>query len=236
MNSRFIGICLLAMARIGFADLEPSLPPPNAPYVATPRPGSSWEIAVEYKKGRPNIGSADADVNRRPTNIRAEKNGNISRVAVTWNNGTSLIGYVQRDIYIFKSQKTDHLVVVPAQERNLAEPIFVGGYQATAWIGKSDYVGSERFGTDECYKYHRDYSARMIGGDMTIVPEMNAWIRAYDKAPLCVQVGELFFRYRYGRDAAPLTEIPTEVKQKLDQIQIEQNALDMVRKPNTSSQ
>jgi hypothetical protein len=236
MNSRLIGICLFSLACAGFAHPEQSVPPPNAPYVATPSPGSSWEIAVECKKPHSDDASSEASPNRRPAAIRAAKNGNVSRVTAIWNDGTTTVGYVQGDNYVFKSPQTGRVIVLAAQENNLFEPIFVSGYQATGWIKKNDYKGIEKVGPDECYKYHRDYWARVIDGDRIISPEMNAWIRVQDGVPLCIQVGELLFRYRYAKDLPPLVEIPTEIKQKLDQIQAEQNAVKMVLKRNLNSQ
>jgi len=220
MNSRLFFLAFLAAASLGFSNPAPA---PQLPSVASPSPGVRWEIAVEALNSRQ--GEAIASPNRRPILICGEKVGDVTRIEVSWNDGSTAVAYICGNQYVYKFPRTGRVATIPVQDGDLLEPVFVSGYPATAWIGKTDYQGIENFGSEECYKYHRDASTHLINGETISTPEFNAWIRTRDSIPACIQLGGLLYRYRPVTLAPSPFEIPPDIRLKLNQLQTEQRVL-----------
>jgi hypothetical protein len=160
------------------------LAPPQQPFVATPQSTAQWSVVVKYPAA-----SASASL-RHAVQIKYQHNADMTFVSVDWSDGTKNEGYVKGDKVIFVDPKHETCYTAPAQDTDLSSPIFVFGFPGTAWITKADYQSAELIDGEPCYRFYRE--AQGLNTEMPI-PAHTAWIRARDKMPVRVKIGDALF-------------------------------------------
>jgi hypothetical protein len=202
MNSFLFGIATLVavVSASALAQDATPVPPPHAPYVSAPKPGTTWEITVQHTNVQPQ-GAADKKGGlppRLPVGISSHCGKNATYIVVTWSDGSKTDGYVQGSHLIEKSP-TGKIFALPTEDQAYALPVFTHGYQGTAWVDLSGYKQVEPVGKKKAYRYLGHYDVEMVGGP-PLVLELDAWIDVDSGLPLRVSIGPLI--YTFG----PVTE------------------------------
>lgn len=232
MNSYLLVIGLLAWVRIGLAQTDPGalqIPTPRPPLVATPQPETIWYIASEPKKPSPATAPPANPADLQPIAIRAERGKEVTHIVATLNDGTTPEGYVLGSHYFQCAPQTGRILTSPTQERDYAIPIFVNGYQGTAWISLKQYQGVEKIDGQECYKYSQEASSASESDIAQPHPKLAAWIRVSDKIPMRIQIGDICYRYSFPKVGPLSIALPPEMAKVAQKMQKEEHSLEVMR-------
>ena len=228
-------LCLAAVVvvfpSVGFAQTATPAPTPHAPYVATPRAGTSWQITVRLTspaKHGPAEKKSAARPARIPTCIVAHRGANLTEIEVTWSDGTKTNGYVQGDRFIQKAA-TGTISASAVEDQEYALPIFTRGYQGTAWVNLSGYKQVEAVGKKQAYKYAGHFETE-VAGDTPVQEELDAWIGVEDGVPLRVVMGPLVYTFGPVVEENEPVELPPDLKAFLENVSKQEDAQESMRK------
>ena len=214
MNSHFLclGATVALLPLAGFAQEATPIPPPHAPYVAAPRPGTSWQIEVQHTNVPKPTGTAKKTTTPQhlPVSINYHCGVGLTYVVVTWSDGTKTDGYVQ-DGHLVQKSSSGKILMLAAEDEEYSLPIFTKGYPGTAWVDMSGYKQVEVVGKKPAYKYVGHYNVELLGGP-PLVLELDAWISVDDGVPLRVALGPLVYTFGPVTPSNDPVELPPEFR------------------------
>ena len=232
MNNRlvYLAAVLAAFHSTGSAQTPTPIPPPHAPFVAAPRPGTSWRISVKVKNQAPSGSSkrSAATPPRTPSSIYTRCGSEANCVVVSWSDGTQSTAYIVGNKCLRKNPDGS-IASSPAQDQDYALPVYTRGYQGTAWVDLSGYKQVEALGILQTYRYLGHFEVEIVPGPNLQV-ELEAWIDVNTGVPVRIATGN--FEYNFS----PVTEttdpfvLPPEFKAFAGQVGKEENALEMMRR------
>ena len=205
------------------------VPSPQPPLVAVPRPGTQWSVSVKYSAEASPATSHNPVVPKGPVLLQYRCAQEVTLVLAKWLDGTLREGYVAKGQVILQDLKQGGCYTTPLQDNDPDLPIFVSGYPGTAWIALRDYKGTEMIGNDLCYRFFRDVDRT---NPALPVHARTAWIRVQDKAPIRVQLGEIFYSFSPVETDPVSISIPREVQSFLGELGRSLDALKLLMQMN----
>lgn len=202
------------------AEQSGKIPPPTAPLVAQPLPGTSCTITVE-----------DPTAFRKLTGIEYLWGKGATKIVATWSGGTSTEGYIIGG-QLLQKLSSGRVSVTTEQSANLTAPVFVQGYPGSAWPELADYKGVERIAEQDCYKFQRAAAVVLIDGVEVGVPELSAWVRVSDKVPVRMSFGNVVYEFSPIQAGPSAIDIPTEYRSVAEKAAKERAALNFLQKMN----
>jgi len=199
------------------------VPIPQPPFVEALQPGTQWSITVKS----PAISASLSQ--KHAVQIKYQHTAEVTFVSAEWSDGTKNEGYVKGDKVIFADPKHETCYTIPAQDDDLSSPVFVFGYLGTDWINQADYQGSELIDGEPCFRFFKD--AQGLNTESPI-PAHSAWIRARDKVPVRVKIGDTLFLYSPITAALSPLIIPPKVRAYMEVVEVQQSALNLLRQLN----
>jgi hypothetical protein len=228
MNKPFRNILYSLTFAIALTSATGAVPPPEAPYVATPRPGTGWDIQVGYE----NATNATPASGRQLLNIHCHCGKSATHIVAKWSDGTTNEAYVIGKRFVQKNPQTGAFITLPVQDADLEFPVFTSGYQATAWLSAENYQGVDSRAKTSCYKFQKIASKKSAAAtDNNSAEEgVAAWISVKDKTPVFVQVRQTRYEFSAIQPAENDVELPAEYAAFLEKIRKEEAALEFLHR------
>ncbi|HEY0256201.1 MAG TPA: hypothetical protein VGC39_02070 [Candidatus Methylacidiphilales bacterium] len=228
--SSVVGLLVLS-GRLAFPDALP-VPPPTAPFVATPRPGTHWEIRIEPKFDAPGGGAtaAPAPPSGHATTAVVDcwLDDHAGRAAVAYGGGAQAEGYwIARRLYL-KVNGGVYAAGVNDEDDLATSAMNLSKFAGTPWITLANYQGVELIDKIPCYKFHR----AAVSDSASPLPEITAWIAVADKMPIQIRRGNTLGQYSAITEWKGAIDLPEDVRKKAEIVSREQQSSEMLNRSN----
>ena len=203
-----------------------TVPPPTAPFVAAPVPGTQWSISLNYPK-REGEGAAPAG---RLAGITGHYGENVTLVRQQRAEGKAQEGFVAGNKVLAVNSATGRVMILPSDEGNWGSPFFIRGFPGMQWLSQATYRRVEEKNGVDCYTFHQEARSFSDPSEGISHPDLTAWVRVKDKAPVAFRIGEIDYLY------APLTRgsvrvtLPDAVRRMAERLAAQQRALEAMRR------
>lgn len=233
MNSISLSVLMVLglLGQLGYSQE----PVPTPPWVAPVQAGTQWEISVHYAdsdSAKTDGGSSTVKMpakDRRPVAISCRRGTDLTQVVVKWSDGTNTEGYVVGDSVLRRKSESKRLFVVPAQDEDYACPLYVSGFIGTAWLSMEFYKGVERVEKEKCFKFvHPPYIPPNPETEAGY-PELTAWVRVSDKAPVRVKIGDAIYDFSSVQPVTEPVAMPSDMRQAFERLLKEQRSLELLK-------
>jgi len=202
-----------------------AIPPPSAPYVASPPDFAEWTIVATPRVKEESSGPASTEAGKSPsasgpggvTAIKSTKTGKIKRDVLTYKGRQSQEFWFAGDYIItLRSNRKDYAVVdaaimSPGPEikgiyRELGKRVLSPGFPGCDWVDKKHYQGVVLFEKSRPSYYYALKGPAPETGEPIVAAE--AWIDVETKLPLRYSSEGVDFTYRFGERPATKLELP----------------------------
>ncbi len=215
MKSQILPIVFAALGTTGHSVAQaPSptpIPPPEPPFVAEPRPGTTYGITVKYEDAPQASDGGTAQAQKpvpktdRPVAVVVKLDAKSRQITVNHANGAVSEGYLFDSGFVIRSTANSEKTFVSAAAKGASAlmEMFTKDFQGTQWIERAHYKGVEKLDGVDCYVFFRAAEPMPTfqgdgpppGYDPLKYEDLKAFIRVADKTPALVQLGPASYHY-----------------------------------------
>lgn len=236
----FAFIVLLAPAPVWTAENDTNpIPPPQAPFVAEPRPGTRWEIRVQYladsQKKAETAAATSAATPEVPPNrlmhVQYHRGSDTTKVTLSYSNQNKVDSYICGTQVFNRYDSTRIVTATSTMDSDYVFPFICKGYPGVFWIAADNYVGIDTIEKEKLYHFRREARIPKEGEPPSAyAPEVDAWIRPGEKIPARFKVGTTLYVYSAIQPASTNVELPSELAELMQRVEKERHAAELMRK------
>lgn len=201
-----IGYLLMALGQCAQAAGDDDLKP-TPPYVSPVPAKADWLMKVKTLSAPQPDAVLDAPSAAMVRALHITRVGETQRVILLLTDGKTQEFYHYRDHYLIPTNVPGRILVSPYVATAPPYPYFSQGFFGVDWIKPDLYVGVERYGSTQCFRY-KGQKVNPLAGIPNLPPEAlaqskipvscEAWIDCKTRLPVAVGVDGEIFEYEYA--------------------------------------
>lgn len=215
------------------------IPPPSAPYLQTPAPGSHWSVDIDLpaeikvaiqNKSERKPGESAVPIPSLPVRLQVSFGRNkMMQGEIIHSDGRKIIFYLADGQILQKGDNTDEIAVfsvnaTPGDSQNLR----VFPFPALGWMNQARYESPDKANNAECYRFILPSEVKR-NLELEEGTEVRAWIRIRDGFPAMVKVGETTLHFSEVTPFPRDVELPPAYQKAYDKMRAQQMASQNLR-------